>query len=102
MEYILHRRITDDLVEYLVKFVGYDEPEWVNKEDIDGLDMIQEFERRFPKMATKRKSAKSAVKSQKSRLKRRAASTEQSAVPPSDRVTRSAGKAVSIVELVRV
>ena len=36
MEYITYKRKTGDLVEYLVKFQGYDKLEWIPEEDIDG------------------------------------------------------------------
>jgi len=71
MEYIAYKRKTGDLVEYLVKFQGYDELEWIPEEDIDGKDMIAEFERRNPQFAKKKASKRSAKNSMHQRLRKR-------------------------------
>ena len=39
---------------YLVKFRGYDDPEWTRDVDIDGRDMVKEYHRQFPKIITTR------------------------------------------------
>jgi hypothetical protein len=46
MESILWKRHIGSTTQYLVKFRGYSEPEWVNASDIDGREMITEYEHR--------------------------------------------------------
>jgi hypothetical protein len=84
MESIHYKRVNGDLVEYLVKFQGYDELEWIREEDIDGADMIAEFERRYPSLAEpKAKSKRSARNRVNQRIRRRASSpVRDTAVPP--------------------
>ena len=47
---ILDWRISDDhlLVKYLVKFTGWDEPEWVPEENFHSYDMLYAYECEHP------------------------------------------------------
>ncbi|KAE9549374.1 hypothetical protein FO519_007418 [Halicephalobus sp. NKZ332] len=56
VESILDKRTVDGRIEYLVKWVGYDDPEentWVEEEDCMCKDLIKEFEK---KLASAKKS----------------------------------------------
>ena len=48
VEAIIGKRVTDDLVEYLVKFIGYESPEWCVAEDIYATELILRYERDHP------------------------------------------------------
>ena len=55
MERILSMKVgADKGTWYLVKFRGYDDPEWTRDVDIDGRDMVKEIRRQFPKTITTR------------------------------------------------
>ncbi|KAJ3337764.1 hypothetical protein HDU93_000542 [Gonapodya sp. JEL0774] len=62
MEAIIHGHWAEDHVEYWVKFVDYNEPEWIQEGKIDGVDMIAEFACRFPTLAAELKEKKKAHK----------------------------------------
>ena len=56
LEAILDRRVSADykLVEYKVKFVGWDEPEWVPEDNFQGHDMLYAYERANPLNPTRK------------------------------------------------
>ena len=72
MEKVVDKKIVGNVVQYLIKFRGYDEPEWILEEDIFGDDLVDAYERDHPingVVLTRRKRQAG----RRQRLKRRAA-----------------------------
>jgi hypothetical protein len=73
MESVVGKKQTGDVVEYLVKFRGYPEAEWCLEENIDGQDLIDDYEKNHPGPSGKKISRSSRMHSMKKRLARRKA-----------------------------
>jgi len=45
---VLHSKFVGNLLRYLVKLEGYDEPTWEPAESINKLKAVDEFHKRYP------------------------------------------------------
>ena len=100
MESVLDKRKLNGHVQYLVKFRGYQAPEWCWDEDIFGRDLIEKFEKGRRANGEATRSRRSREHSTRKRVAEQqiAKAKEGSTVPPrrSERVAQMSGAVASL------